>query len=148
MKKCAFFIVLLSIWFSACSPQPGSEFTRNHEKWQVADIQHYRYELFVGCFCAFTQRMPLSIEIQDGRMVSMSYNDGSPVPPEEQGTFAQYQTIDALFDYTEASAKKADQIQVQYDPTYGFPSAVQIDFIQNAADDELSLSVENFKPLQ
>jgi hypothetical protein len=36
---------------------------------------------------------------------------------------------------------------VEYDPTYGFPTNVQIDFIKNAADDELSLFVPSFERL-
>ncbi len=91
--------------------------------------------------------MPLAVEVKDGHVVSMSYKDGSPVSSQDQQIFANYQTIDALFDFTSQSIHKADDIKVQYDPTYGFPSGVQIDFSRNAADDELSLSVSDFRPL-
>jgi hypothetical protein len=36
---------------------------------------------------------------------------------------------------------------VTYDPTYGFPTEINIDFIEFAMDDELYLSVSGFEPL-
>jgi hypothetical protein len=37
---------------------------------------------------------------------------------------------------------------VFYDPTYGFPSQVSIDYIKRAVDDELGLQVSNFEVLE
>ena len=113
----------------------------------MAEVGHYRYSVSVGCFCAFTQKMPLTIEVQDGQVLSMVYKDGSPVPDADRAIFARYQTVEALFDFTGESIGNADEIQVEYDPTYGFPAKVQIDFMKNAMDDELSLSVSSFERL-
>lgn len=147
MKKLWLILTLSAILFSACTSPANSEFAKNREKWQMANISHYRFSLSVGCFCAFIQKMPLEIEVKDGQVVSMTYNDGSPVPDSERQTFADYETIDALFDYTKSAMKEADEIRIQYDATYGFPSEVQIDFMKNARDDELALHVQSFEPL-
>src|SRR5262249_48797285 len=111
------------------------------------NLSHYRFELTVSCFCAFTQRMPLTIEVQGGKVVSMTYNDGSPVPEADRQIFASYETIDGLFNFTQDAISKADQIKVEYDSTYGYPSDVQIDFVKNAADDELYLTVQSLEPI-
>lgn len=147
MKKLLVSAILFVILLSACSPPANLELTRNQEKWQMANISHYRFRLAVSCFCPFSQRMPLAIEVENGRVVSMVYSDGTPVPDNEREFFAQYETINALFGYTKDSIAKADEIQIQYDGAYGFPSGVQIDFIKNAIDDELSLYVQSFEPL-
>jgi hypothetical protein len=147
MKKLLLALVILASLISACTPLARAQLSSAHDRWRAANISHYRFDLVVSCFCAFRDKMPLTIEVQDGRPVSMQYKGGVSVTPEEQQTFSSYQTIDALFDYTAESLAKADQIRIQYDPTYGFPTAVQIDFVKNAMDDELSLYTSNFQKL-
>lgn len=147
MKKTLLILTFFTIILSACSPLAGSELDRNRQKWIRAGIHHYRFEINVGCFCAFTQRMPLTIEVKDGLLLSMAYSDGKTVPQDERQPFANYQTIDSLFDFTASAISDADQIQIEYDPKYGYPASVQIDFIRNAADDELSLSIVSFEVL-
>jgi len=147
IKKIWIFLALVSLVFSACSPLAGSELARNRDKWRAAGIDHYRFDLSVLCFCPFSAQMPLSVEVMGGKVVSMAYNDGTPVPESERSAFSAYATIDALFAYTEDAVRQADEIQITYDPIYGFPSQAQIDFVKNAVDDELALGVENFQAL-
>ncbi len=147
MKK----FILINILFilTACSVS-GSELSQNQTKWQNANIAHYRYQLSVGCFCVFRDKMPLTIEVQNGQVVSMKYSDGTAVSAEEQANmgFAQYATIDNLFKYTEQRSKDAEKVDVKYDATYGYPTEVSIDGSQQIADDELYLSVSGFEKLQ
>jgi hypothetical protein len=147
MKRICATLALFAVLLSACSLQANAELTRDLQKWQISNITHYRFDLSVACFCAFSQRMPLAIEVQNGKVTSMKYNDGTPVIDQEQKMFEQYGTIDALFNFTRESIAKADEIQVQYDPKYGYPSSVKIDFIKNAVDDELGLTIQSFEPL-
>ncbi len=148
MKKRLLCLALSVIVVSACSPLTGSELAKNRERWQLANISRYRFSLSVACFCAFSQRMPLTLEVAEDQIVSMTYNDGTPVPEDERKIFEPYATINALFTFTENAISQADEIHIQYDPVYGFPSEVQIDYIKNAVDDELALSVRGFEPLQ
>ena len=141
-------VVTLAAVLISHRPELGTlELTGARMRWQAAGVSHYRYNLSVSCFCAFVDRMPMTIEVQDGRVVSMVYKDGTPVSAEERQMFASYDTIDKLFDFTAESQRTADRMQIAYDPTYGFPRSVQIDFIQQAADDELYLEVTGFQTL-
>jgi len=139
-------LIAIVLLLAACSAS-GSEFSRNQKTWDDTNISHYRFELNVSCFCAFRDKMPLSIEVKDGQIVSMTYVDGTQVSAEERAIFEPYSTLDTLFAYTAQQMKDADQITVKYDATYGFPVEVNIDAIQNAADDELYLSVAGFEKL-
>ena len=38
-------------------------------------------------------------------------------------------------------------VTAKYDETYGFPTEVTIDFVQEATDDELYLTLSNFEAL-
>lgn len=141
-------LTLLFIVFvlSACSL--GSEIQQNQQKWQDSGISHYRYNVFVGCFCVFNEDMPLVIEVQDGKVVSMVYQSEKEIDASSRELFDRYATIDRIFSELEADLNgKADEVTVTYDPTYGFPTKVNIDFIKNAVDDEVALTISNFEKL-
>jgi hypothetical protein len=60
----------------------------------------------------------------------------------------KYVTIDRIFsELNSDSVQGAERLEITYDPTYGFPSDVVIDFVQEVADDELYLSITGFEPL-
>ena len=68
MKK--ILLLVLSLLLVACST--ASEYDQNLNKWQDADVAHYQFDLFIGCFCPFRDMMPLTIEVQNGEVVSIT----------------------------------------------------------------------------
>jgi len=152
MKKLLFIFTLITLVLTACAAGVANgsqtETGRNREKWQDAKITHYRYSLHLSCFCVFVENMPLIIEVQDGEVVSMAFHNGKEIDPGLLETFDKYATIDRLFAELEADIDgAADSVTATYDETYGFPTEVTIDFLQEATDDELHLSLSNFEPL-
>lgn len=146
MRKLTYLFIALVL--SGCSLGGKSEIQRNQQKWQDAGISHYRYNLFIGCFCVFNEHMPLVVEVQDGKFVSMEYQSGKEIEATSRELFDQYATIERIFSELETDINgKADEVTVTYDPTYGFPTKVNIDFIKNAVDDEVALTVSNFEKL-
>ena len=146
-----FLFIFLTLALAACTAVGNamgsqSEIEQNQEKWQNANISHYRYNLFISCFCIFTQDMPLIIEVQDGEVVSMEFQSGNEIDASNHELFDKYATIDRLFDELEADLNgAADEVIAKYDPTYGFPTEVTIDFVKEATDDELYLTLSNFE---
>jgi hypothetical protein len=64
-------------------------------------------------------------------------------------TYQTYATIDRVFlALQSAYTAEADEITVTYDPAYGFPATVSIDYIIEAMDDELSYQVSDFQVLE
>ncbi|MBK9927519.1 MAG: hypothetical protein IPP66_19795 [Anaerolineales bacterium] len=147
MKK--IILLLLALVLSACSVS-GTELSRNQSKWQDANITNYRFQLSVGCFCAFRSQMPVTVEVKNGEVVSITDVNGAVISETDPNRefIAKYATIDRLFSELESdSVQKADHLTVTYDSTYGFPSEINIDFIEQAADDELYLSASAFEAL-
>jgi Family of unknown function (DUF6174) len=145
MKKLITFVLVFLL--TACSFGASNELGKNQQTWQNSDISHYRFSLNVGCFCAFRDKMPLTVEVQNGDVVSMSYPDGTVITKTDPNyeTFSQHATIERIFSELEAGlAGDADEVTVTYNPTYGFPNNIYFDYIKAAADDELSLGVSNF----
>ena len=149
MKK----IILLMLTFilTTCSARATTEFDKNLTKWNDANISHYRYSLFIGCLCAFRDQMPLTIEVKDGEVVSMTRSDGTAVSSTDPSydIFETYATVDRIFLKLEADQTgDADDVIVTFDPTYGFPANVAVDNIKEAMDDEISYQVSDFEILE
>jgi len=148
MKK--LILIVLAFILVACSAG-GSELSRNQQKWEDANITHYRFELNISCFCAFRDQMPLTVEVKDGEVVALAYADGRVVeagdPMHEY--FTGFATIDLLFAELESAMISADagDITVQYDESLGFPTQASIDYIKEAVDDELYITVAGFEQL-
>ena len=151
MKK--LILIVMTLVLAGCAAMGSamgnqSEIEQNKEKWQDAGISHYRYNLFISCFCIFVENMPLVIEVQDGQVVSMEYQNGNEIDPSLLELFEKYATVDRIFAEVEAGLNgAADNVVVTYDPTYGFPTEVTIDVEQQAADDELYLTISDFEEL-
>ena len=148
MRKILF--VLLALLVTGCASlvgQASSEVNSEQEKWQDANISHYRYELTISCFCIFAQDMPLVIEVQDGEVVSMEYKSGKEIDPSFLEQFQRFDTIDKIFAELETAQTEAERVEATYDEEYGFPTQVTIDQAVQAADDELYLTIANFEVL-
>jgi hypothetical protein len=148
MKK--LLLTFLVIVLTACAGLGQSDFDRNQKKWQDANVRHYRFSLSIGCFCAFRDQMPLTIEVLDGEFVSITGADGDPIDSTDSNYeyYSRYVTIERLFSELESdSMKEADEVTVTYDSTHGFPAQISIDYIKEAVDDELWLTVSDFEKL-
>jgi hypothetical protein len=150
MKK--LILIVMALILTACASAQAlgnkSEIEQNQEKWQNANISHYRYDLSISCFCIFAQDMPLVVEVQNGKIIAMEYKSGKQIDPSLRELFEKYAPIDRVFSEVNAGLNGgADNVVVKYHPTYGFPTDVTIDVQQQAADDELYLTLSNFEKL-
>ena len=144
-------LLTLIVILTACSVGTPSELDRNRQIWQDAGITHYRFSLHIGCFCVFRDQMPITVEVLNDEIVSITFPDGTLVAADDPSyeTFAKHATIERIFTELEAGLSgDAEEVTVTYDATYGFPNEIYFDYIQAAADDEISLSVSNFEVLQ
>src|SRR5215213_20332 len=117
MKK--LILIVMTLILAACASANAlgnqSEIEQNREKWQNAGISHYRYHLAISCFCVFTQDMPLIIEVQNGKVVSMEFQSGNKIDPSLTELFEKYATIDRVFAELEAGLYgAADGVTVKY----------------------------------
>ena len=154
MKKLILLIAVAALALAACASgasanQNQSELSQNQQTWQDANISHYRYNVAISCFCIFSQDMPLIIEVRDGQVVSMEYASGNEIDATNREYFARFETIDRLFEQLQKDVGgEADEVVATYNATYGFPEEVKIDYVLEATDDEIWLTVSDFEPLQ
>jgi hypothetical protein len=156
MKK----LILVSMVFilAACSalqseptPAPTTPPLAERQIWDNSNVNHYRFQLHLSCFCVFRDQMPLTVEVKDGKVVSITQADGKIVPADDPNYefFVSYGTFEAMFTRIEGALAdpEAGEVTVTYDPTFGFPVDAAIDYIELAADDEMYFTVSGFEQL-
>lgn len=118
-------------------------------RWESKDVVSYSYILELQCFCAPASELePVLVTVRNGEVVSLQYWDPDPTKrtPAPASIFGPYDTVEELFDLVEdAIDRDADVLQVGYDATYGFPSAVNVDY-QEGGSDQLLFFVTQFAP--
>ena len=119
-------------------------------QWQAQEFTSYEMTLGIGCFCPFSDRMPLTVEVRDGRVVSVVDSQGQPVPaddPIRSYGNEQLMTVNGVFEYARDAIKNADETRISYDPALGFPASLSIDQIKMAMDDEMSVTITGVRVL-
>ena len=143
-------VFLLSACGGAAGASGGSELQQNREKWEGQNFDHYRYNVVVTCFCIFAGA-EVTYEVQDGQVVNQTVqpHPDRQIDPDEISEFYQeYNTIEKVFDFLERATNEADEVTVAYDPTYGYPTEVAVDWDTQVADEEVYLSLSNLEPVQ
>ena len=150
MKK----IVLICLVFfisaaclSTCGSPQRPAYKQARSLWEAQDIQHYRIHYAIGCNCPWYDMMPLTVEVQNGEIVSMVASNGGDMTP-YLDTFRKHATIESLFDMLDSTTStRVYKLEVQYDATYGFPASIAIDPYRMIADDATGYYVTNFEIL-
>ena len=145
MKKLIF--VALACFLVAYAIRDGGTYL-HQLKWKAANVSHYQFQLSIECFCMFyLTRMPVTVEVQDGEIVSIVDSSGTAIPNENEifNEIARFATMDRLFSTLRANlGGRADEFTVTYDFRYGFPTEIRIDRSKDIADDEWALTVSRF----
>ena len=108
---------------------------------------HYRFQLVISCFCPFQEVMPVTVEVQNGSILSLTDVNGQPLDEQFRATFEEAATVEGLFSLAAEALKDADKVTVTYDPNLGIPVSIDIDWIELAIDDEISYHVRGFEAL-
>jgi hypothetical protein len=123
------------------SDEAPRELALARERWEAAGPAAYEMTLRRSCFCPPDWRGPFRVTVRDGAVASVTY-EGAPVDAERAVT------VDALFDLVaDAAARRAERLDVVYDPDWGYPARLFIDYDARIADEEVGYEVEAFRPL-
>jgi FlaG/FlaF family flagellin (archaellin) len=147
-------LVLAALIYVLAFGMPGSsqagQLDASLQKWQAQNISHYRMHVNIGCFCPFFDRMPVTVEVRDGQVLSVTDSQGQPVGADDPiRAFGneQLMTIEGVFAYAREALQTADKTEITYDPALGYPVSLNIDRIEMAIDDEMSVLISAFEVL-
>lgn len=121
-----------------------SSLEQNRQKWQSHNIKNYSIQEKYLCFCA---GLEWQIVVQDGVkdtvIVSEPYEDYQPYAD----TFEKSRSIEEAFEFIQNfDVDAVDFFEVSYDPKYGYPAKIDIDYRAGLADDEIIYAYSNFSP--
>jgi hypothetical protein len=110
-------------------------------RWRAQGGASYTVEINRGCFCVLGGRR-MTVTVRNGAVVGADYLDsGGPV---ETTLLTYIPTIPDLFDLIQDALNRGPAMFLAvYDPTYGYPTRIEIDYSASVADDELAITTRD-----
>ena len=137
MRRLALLALVLSL--AACEsptgPSDREQLQEARARWDANGNDSYSFEINRGCFCVLGGRL-VEVTVKDGAVVAAQYLDsGGPV---DASLLGYVPTVPDLFDLIQdAIDRQAVSFVASYDPVYGYPTSIEIDYSATTADDEL-----------
>lgn len=115
---------------------------RHRAAWAARHPVAYRYTFRNGCFCPPAVTGPFLVTVRvDTQVIEVGEPGGAePARTVDPG-------IDAVFRSTRDALEHAEQVQVAYDPTFGFPALLAVDDRLDTGDDESRVTISGFTAL-
>jgi hypothetical protein len=140
-------VLVLAVGVAACSSPFGPDEARllasSRAQWSDRAFPDYTFDVRHGCFCTPEQTGPVRVIVRQGSIESVTLLEtGEAADP------AEWFTLEQLFDRIPVWAKNegVDDVTVDYDPTLGFPSSVEIKYEQGILDAGDVYTVSNVGP--
>jgi len=117
-------------------------------RWSGGGFADYDYAFTRGCFCPEEFVGPYLASVRGGEVTAATFKgtDLFDIGMLEIGRYDEIiKTADGVFAEIERALLRADSFTAEYDPILGFPTNVYIDWIANAADEEVSYSISSLR---
>jgi hypothetical protein len=140
-------LLVLLLALAGCSGSTGptdasTALAQSRVRWSRTGIIDYQFTIARVCECTPESAGPVVVEVRDGLVVEQKYASGVSVDPQYSDLFT---SVPGLFDLIdEAIRREAAGLAVRYNPDFGYPESIQIDWVAGAVDDEVSYRVTNF----
>ncbi|HEX9164389.1 MAG TPA: DUF6174 domain-containing protein [Gemmatimonadales bacterium] len=142
-------LVLAALALAACSDSSGPTgpddlYQANLTKWNTTGPRSYQMVLTRNCACPVPE--VVLMVVQNRVVTSRTFVEtGEPVPP---GRAADFPDVPGLFALVkQAMDEEAFSYNAAYDPTYGYPYTVYVDFVGSTLTDNVSYAVTEFASL-
>lgn len=149
-------LVLIAVIYNIFFPKAfwqSRELEQNRLKWESQKITHYQISLYLPTrIYYYYDRMPITFEVKDGKVISMVNALGETVVPgdlwynasDSPKTF----TIPGLFSYADQKIRERPPvIRVSYNPSLGYPTEIYINPYVEPCCQDFSFTVQNFQVL-
>lgn len=147
MKHPIFLLLLSCLSLAQCTKEssykPPEDLAQAKSLWESKKIDSYTMTFNVSCFCIVDLNKPAEVVVKKNKIITVNgiaYDNSFPL-------YGSYKTIQELFSHIEEMQKKNPVVEeLEFDPTYGFPSYIYYDVSEIIADEEIGYRVSDFKP--
>jgi Family of unknown function (DUF6174) len=128
----------------ACTAIPST--LEERSVWTSKNFTSYTYTFQQSCFCPVEYLKAMRLEVRNGALTSAKYLDsGLEVPANFRPTTFK---IEAFFDLIDSTQAKGGTVEnLEFDPTFGYPTKMKLDPIPQAVDDESFYMLSDLKAL-
>ncbi|WP_342631104.1 DUF6174 domain-containing protein [Marinobacter alkaliphilus] len=142
--------VILSLLLAGCAGagkdkdmSPVSTIDEARALWQSQGVKGYEVTIEQTCFCPPDLLQPMRVTVREGRVIDI---EGLEQPLNHPDILDERRlTIEGLLELVEQARGSADKLLVEYDPHYGFPASLEVDYSPFIADDEFSYRLTDFQ---
>ena len=118
------------------------DFKENKDTWESTRPENYSFTLQRSGFIAGEAAKPVDLIIHGNTIVDATFSDGSNAMVPE---YNQLSVTDLFKTIGNALDSNAAKVEVKYDADTGVPESIFVDQSELIADEELYLSISNFK---
>jgi hypothetical protein len=121
------------------------ELARNRQRWASSATRNYEFEFRRSCNCPPEATEQVRIVVRQNEIASVvRVRDGQPANTSP----ALWPRVDDLFaEVQQRLDEPTERIDVEYDPTFGYPRSIVVDIALMMVDDEYSLTAGNLRRL-
>jgi len=103
--------------------------------WETQRLTDYTFDVSRVCYCQF--RGDVRVTVKDGVITGVTELASEVARDPET-----FRTIDGLFDLVQdAYDRDAHEVQVEFDPSRGYPTRIWIDYVLMIADEEMGFTL-------
>ena len=140
--------LVASALVAAGSAAAADNYAEGLAQWQAANLSTYEYSYQRVCECHPEESADTIVTVRDGVVIAVRYarpgfDEQVALQPEK---LSWYRTIDDLFSLVTTAEASAATVRVAYDPQWGFPASIYIDYVTDLVGDEVELAVTGFEP--
>lgn len=142
-------LLCAALALGACDDPTGPvvDLARHRAQWLTQGLATYEFGLRRFCFCLDEALQPVQIRVEAGAVASVIDLAGQPIDSLDVARYFTI-TVDSLFGVVEhAIAVRAYRLSVRYNPQFGYPELILIDYDAATADEELGFSASLLVPL-
>lgn len=144
---------ILTVTAFEANPSPGEPGQRQAfadavVRWENTGLLDYDYSFTRGCFCPEEFVGPYSVSVRAEEVAGASFRgtDLFDIDILEIGRYDEIiKTVPGVFAEIERALREADSFTAEYHPQLGYPTSVHIDWIANAADEEVNYTIANLR---
>lgn len=120
-----------------------SQLDKNERLWEASSVDGYQYTIHTSCFC-FPEE-DVVVLVVDGEVASAFYTPSGVFLSGDR--LAATRNIEGLFDLIQNIIIDDidDDLEVEYDETFGYPSRININISQQASDGGVTYTIFDFQ---
>ncbi|MEK7380032.1 MAG: DUF6174 domain-containing protein, partial [Gemmatimonadota bacterium] len=135
MKRASSLGVVLLLAGCGLFTGPGDDLQDARDRWASAGLASYYFQYTQSCFCGGLANQNLMIQVTAGHVTdAWTLEDVVPVARELLPTLP---TVPDLLEIADRAVREAYRRRLSYHEFFGYPTTMDIDWIKNAADDEV-----------